>query len=132
MFPRIDKGPIEYNLEIGAAWNTPNQRECLRFQFRTTEDFHHFQYRIAIDHKMKKDGIEFILRGLKTGDLTLPATGKAEGIVDFFDLKGDYTIVVVKPGNIKNTFRISTADNRTTLLQEIEATQLFLTVEIHE
>jgi hypothetical protein len=132
MFPRIDKGPIEYTLEIGAAWNVPNKRECLRFQFRTTEDFHHFQYRIAIDHKRKKNVLEFSLRGLTTGDLTLPAVGKAEGIVDLFDLEGDFDIVVVKPGNIRNAFGIAAHDNKAKLLRDIEADDPFLDIEIHE
>ena len=48
MFPRIDKGPIEYSLEIYPAFNTEAQRECIRFQFRTTEEFTQFRYHIAI------------------------------------------------------------------------------------
>ncbi len=132
MFPRIDKGPIEYTLEIGPAWNVPNRRECLRFQFRTTEDFHHFQYSIAIGSKQKKSTVEFTLKGLKTGDLTLPATGKAEGIVDLFDLNGEFDVVVVKPGNVKNSFRLAAAENRAKLVNDVAAEDQFLTVEIHE
>jgi hypothetical protein len=132
MFPRIDKGPIEYSLEIGAAWNVPAKRECLRFQFRTTEDFHHFQYNIAIVHKQKRNTMEITLKGLKTGDLTLPATGKAEGTVDFFDLDGEYDIVVVKPGNVRNVFRIAAQENKARLLADITQSDRFLDIEIHE
>jgi len=132
MYPRIDKGPIEYTLEIGKTYNRDQQRDCLRFRFRTVEDFLHFQYRLAIEERHGNNSLEFALRGLKTRGLTLPAAGKAEGDVDVFDLEGTYSITIIKPGNIKNSFSISVAGNHPSLVKGVEEENPFIELKLHE
>ena len=126
MFPRIDKGPIEYLLWMGPAYNEEQRRECLRFHFRTTEEFHHFQYRIAIEELVKKETMRFTLKGLKTKGLTLPGVGMAEGVVDLFDVSGTFRVSVLKPGNIENAFAILVENNRVSVLEPVSGKQLFL------
>lgn len=129
MFPRIDKGPIEYTLDVYPAYNVDAQRDCLRFRFRTTEEFSHFRYRIAIEDKQEKDRLRFSLRGLKAKDL-LPGVGAAESVVDLFDLDGSYDVTVLKPGEISNTFRLSIDGNGPRLITEVHDENAFLTVSI--
>ncbi|MDX9757988.1 MAG: hypothetical protein RBU27_02410 [Bacteroidota bacterium] len=129
MFPRIDKGPIEYTLDIYPAFNVEEQRDCLRFRFRTTEEFNHFRYRIAIDEKHDGGGLRFTLRGLKAKGL-LPGVGSAETAVDLFDLRGTYDVTVMKPGDVTNSFRVGIGDNGPRLVKDIQDERVFMTVHI--
>jgi hypothetical protein len=112
MFPRIDKGPVEYRLRIARAWNTEQQRECVRFSFRTEEEFHHFRYGISTEHTVKDGHITVHLRGLKTSALQMPGTGNAEADVDLFDLRGSYRVTVYKPGNVHAAFGLQVGPAR--------------------
>ena len=129
MFPRIDKGPIEYTLDIYPAYNVEAQRDCLRFRFRTTEEFNHFRYRIAIEEAHDGSGLRFALKGLKTKGL-LPGVGSAESAVDLFDLRGTYDVTVVKPGDIANSFRVGVGENGLRLVKGIPDEDAFLSVHI--
>jgi hypothetical protein len=129
MFPRIDKGPIEYQLDVYPAFNVPMQRDCLRFRFRTIEEFNHFQYGIAIEEKQEQGVLRFVLKGLKAKGL-LPGMGAAESVVDLFDLKGSYDVTVVKPGDIANSFRMGVGDKDVRLIRSVGEERTFLTVHI--
>ncbi len=129
MFPRIDKGPIEYTLDVFPAFSTEKQRDCIRFRFRTTEEFNHFQYRIAVENQMEKGRLVFSLRGLKAKGL-LPGVGVAETSVDMFDLAGSYDVSVVKPGDITNNFRMSIGNQGPRLLKGVAESDHFLHVQI--
>lgn len=129
MFPRIDKGPIEYSLEIYPAFNTEVQRDCIRFHFRTTEEFTHFRYNIAIENQEEKGLLQFALRGLKAKGL-LPGTGAAETRIDLFDLTGSYDVRISKPGDIRNSFRMSIGGKGMRLLKGIADEDRFLDVAI--
>ena len=128
MFPRIDKGPIEYSLDIRRAWNQKEKRECIRFRFETIEEFHHFQYEISVDNALRKGKIEFALRGLTTKGMLLPASGHAETVIDFCDLEGKYTVAVSKPGPITNEFLIHVPPKSVRIVDGIAADPSFLVV----
>ena len=130
MFPRIDKGPIEYFLKVERAINTEQKKECIRFRFQTIEEFHHFRYVISTEHKLKGNKIAIRLRGLKTEGLFLPAVGRAEGHIDFFDLKGEYEITVAKPGNVRTEFRIGITRKSIALLDSVASDDSFLHITI--
>jgi hypothetical protein len=129
MFPRIDKGPIEYTLDVFPAYSTEKQRPCTRFLFRTIEEFNHFQYRISIEEKQEKGTLRFVLKGLKVKGL-LPGVGTAASEVDLFDLEGSYDVTVLKPGDISNSFRFSKGTTGLRLLENVAGEQPFLTVQI--
>ncbi|MFA6232582.1 MAG: hypothetical protein WC824_00165 [Bacteroidota bacterium] len=129
MFPRIDKGPIEYTLEVFPAYNTEKRRDCIRFRFQTTEEFNHFQYGIAIEDWMEKGHLVFALRGLKTKGL-LPGVGVAKSVLDLFDLDGSYDVDVIKPGDITNSFRMSFGQQGLRLVKGVQDNDHFLEVLI--
>ncbi|MCB2204335.1 hypothetical protein KQI65_06255 [bacterium] len=131
MFPRIDKGPIEYSLEIYRAYNTEQQRDCIRFHFRTAEEFSHFQYHIAIEETAGDGKLAFALKGLKAKGL-LPGVGVAEGIVDLFDLEGRYDVEIVKPGEIANSFQFSAGEETLELLSDIADKERFLELSVRD
>jgi hypothetical protein len=129
MFPRIDKGPIEYTLNIFPAYSTETRRDCVRFLFRTTEEFNHFQYRIAVEEKIQKGCLVFAIRGLKAKGL-LPGVGVAQTAIDLFDLMGSYDVDVIKPGEITNNFRLNISEKGPRLLKNVQGNDRFLKVLI--
>ena len=46
MQPRVKKRKYEYRLRIYPDFHAESQRACVRFHFKTVEEFHHFNYRI--------------------------------------------------------------------------------------
>ncbi|MDT8323857.1 MAG: hypothetical protein RRA94_07100 [Bacteroidota bacterium] len=131
MFPRIDKGPIEYRLAIYPSYNTERQRECIRFHFRTAEEFSHFQYNIAIEEKTEGGRLSFALKGLKAKGL-LPGVGVAESVVDLFDLDGPYDVHITKPGDIENSFRFAVGEEGPALVADITDEVRFLDLSVHD
>lgn len=132
MFPRIDKGPIEYYLSIRPAYNAERRVECLRFTFETNEEFHHFQYLITIDHKISNGSIEFVIKGLKPRGMTMPGVGRAITEIDLFDLRGHYEVNVFKPGKIQNSFSFSVRNLKPKIQNGISNEEAFLQVSADE
>jgi hypothetical protein len=129
MFPRIDKGPIEYALAVYPAFNIEAQRACIRFHFSTAEEFSHFQYNIAIEEQSSEGVLSFALKGLKAKGL-LPGVGVAESTVDLFDLAGEYHVKITKPGDIMNSFHVSVKENEPRLLEDIADPDRFLEISV--
>ena len=130
MFPRIDKGHIQYFLQVERAFNVEEKKDCIRFRFQTFEEFHHFRYVISTEHKVKGSKIGIQLRGLKAPGLFLPAVGRAEGHIDFFGLKGEYEITISKPGNVKTGFRLSCTPKNIKILDGGPPRDSFLAITI--
>jgi hypothetical protein len=129
MFPRIDKGPVEYALKVHHAFNTEHQRPCVRFHFETTAEFTHFRYRISVDQRATKGGLLFALRGLRAGGLTMPGTGTAQADIDLFDLAGTYHVEVLKPGDVRTAFVIDIGADHIRLLDAPAEEGSFMIVE---
>jgi hypothetical protein len=132
MFPRIDKGPIEYYLSIRPAYNVEKREECLRFRFETNEEFHHFQYQITIDHKLDNGAMEFVIKGLKPRGMTMPGVGRAITEIDVFKLRGHYDVNVFKPGKVLNSFSFSVKNLKPKIQNGITNEEAFLQVSADE
>ena len=132
MFPRIDKGPIEYYLNIAQAFNTEKKRKCVRFTFQTNEEFHHFQYLITIDYTLQNGELGFVIKGLKPRGMTMPGVGPAVTSIDFFDLEGKFNISVSKPGQIVNSFVLSVKRLAPNILKDVSESDAFLQVSTAE
>jgi hypothetical protein len=128
MFPRIDKGPIEYHLNIAPAYNIEKREECVRFTFETHEEFHHFQYQITIDHEVRDGEIDFVIRGLKPRGMTMPGIGRAQSDIDLFGLNGKYTVRVEKPGHVVNNFAVAIRRLTPKIVDDVESDDTFLQV----
>jgi len=128
MMPRIDKGTIEYTLTVGKSIHRETHRECVRFCFETTEFFTHFQYRLSIDVEQSEQELRFNLLGLRTGGFTMPKAGKAEYEHDFFGLKGDYRVRVVKQGSTENEFLLRITPKTVRIVEEIRHPSPFIRI----
>lgn len=129
MVPRIDKGSLEYTLTVGRTVHRDSRRECVRFLFRTTEFFNHFQYKISIMVEEEEQELRFNLLGLRTGGFTLPQPGRAQYEHDFFDLKGDYRVRIVKQGNTVNDFLLRVSPKSLRVVEEIRQPSPFISVD---
>lgn len=130
MFPRVDKGTIEYRLTIQQALNKEKKRHCIRFTFQTTEEFTYFRYGITIDHELKKKEIHFYLRGLKTLGLTVPESGAAQSSLDLFDLGGEYKVTIHKQGASRNDFSIKISPAALKLLRDVHDKTPFIELDV--
>ena len=130
MQPRIDKGNIEYFVDIFPAFHQGQKRDCIQFQFETKEEFSHFQYRIAIDEAVKGRVINIHLRGLKTKGVFLPSSGKAAGSICLFDLAGTYRVNVYKPGQHSNAFEIAVSEDKVKLVHLLKHDSKFLEISV--
>ena len=128
MFPRIDKGPIEYTLDVYRAFNARERKECIRFQFLTVEEFNHFRYEITVDQRVAGKRIELTLRGLRTRGMLLPSTGTAEGVVDLFGLAGRYDVALIKPGPVTNECAIHVTDKSVRIVTPVPKRGAFIEV----
>ncbi len=132
MFPRIDKGPIEYRLNICPALNKRDKSPVMRFHFETAEEFHYFQYQLSIETREKRGTMEFRIKGLRPQIVTIPQDGNAIADVDVPYREGRFQVSVTKPGNITNTFTIAVEADRITLDTMGEAHLTFLHVNVQE
>jgi hypothetical protein len=107
LFPRIDKGPTEYVLTVSRAYSPERARDCVRFSFRTNEEFQYFMYVISTDSRVIGDRIEISLKGLQTKGVVLPGGGHARSTVDLFDLDGRYEVTIAKPGPVTTRFQLN-------------------------
>ncbi|MBI5646053.1 MAG: hypothetical protein HY962_03910 [Ignavibacteriae bacterium] len=129
MFPRIDKGPIEYTLDVYRAFNPREKRECVRFHFHTVEEFNHFRYEITVEQRVAGKRIELTLKGLRARGMLLPASGSAEGMVDLFDLTGRYDVALIKPGPVTNECVIHVTDSSVRIVTAVPKRGAF--IEVH-
>lgn len=115
MHPRVEKKRIEYYLSVFADVHAESGRECIRFHFRTAEEFQHFNYRIDLDHELKGRELTFLLKGIRTGVNSMPETGNAHNSVAVFDMSGEYSVRIVKRGGASYAFQVRVNGNAVSL-----------------
>lgn len=128
MVPRIEKDTIEYTLTIGRDIHPEHRKECVRFFFETREVFNHFRYALSVRVEQKPQELRFDLVGLSTGGFTIPSPGKAAYAHDFFDLKGDVLVRVVKQGAVENEFQLRVTPRTVRILRGIKHRSPFIEI----
>jgi hypothetical protein len=113
---------------VQRAWRPDRKRACVRFRFHSTAEFHHFRYRIGTEGGVRGRTITIRLRGLSTTGLQMPEPGRAEGVVDLFDLAGTYDVRVIAQGNAEATFRLDVQPAAVSLADPVGSAPAFLDV----
>ncbi|MDH7516460.1 MAG: hypothetical protein QHI48_11375 [Bacteroidota bacterium] len=111
MYPRVNKGPVEYTLDIEKALDGREKKSCVRFTFRTVEMFHHFAYRLAVEHAVQSGTISFAILGLDGFSSLMPGSGHAEARIEILDLAGEYEILVKKHGKQTHACTVIVTDD---------------------
>jgi hypothetical protein len=96
----------EYRLNIFYRYDEQTRQNKLVFLVRTVQEFVSFNYEIMLEEKVEGNIILLNIGGLNTPSSLMPGTGPARGKREFTGLKGLYALVVKKPDDTSNDFKI--------------------------
>ncbi len=101
----------EYTLHIFPHDDEQTRRTSTMFVIQTVKEFTNFNYEILLESSVKEREISFKILGLRTTPLLMPNVGPARGVRKYADLRGTYTLSVIKLDNEKNQFTITIAED---------------------
>ena len=105
----------EYLLHVFHREDERTGKSSVAFLVRTVRDFTSFNYEILLDASILEQSIRLKILGLRTTPLIMPGIGPARGLREFEDLRGAYTLHVVKPDGETNEFMLTVTSSQITL-----------------
>jgi hypothetical protein len=106
----------DYRLLIAPRFNDLAQKYTTVVQLETVKTFASFQYELSVRETVTKGSMHFKVLGLRTPQLSLPATGHARYEREYEDLKGTYSVTVEGLDGKANTFQVRIARNQVKVL----------------
>lgn len=106
----------EYRLLITPQYNERGQKYTTLFVLETVKFFASFRYDLSVEETVDKKTIKYRVLGLKTPHLSLPATGHAQFMREYDNLKGTYEVVVEGLDGKSNTFSVRIAPQQVRLM----------------
>lgn len=110
------KDNSEYRLLITPQYNERGQKYTTLFVLETVKFFASFRYDLSVEETVDKKTIKYRVLGLKTPHLSLPATGHAQFMREYDNLKGTYEVVVEGLDGKSNTFSVRIAPQQVRLM----------------
>ncbi|MEO8167686.1 MAG: hypothetical protein ABI623_05515 [bacterium] len=98
---------FEYRLTIAPHVNERRQIPTVLITIETMKAFASFRYELSVQEKRNGKKILYTILGLKTPQLSLPASGTAQFIQEYDDLKGKHTIEVESLDGTTNEFTVN-------------------------
>jgi len=105
----------EYALHVFHREDERTGKTSVAFLVRTVKDFTSFNYEILLDASIQEQTIRLKILGLRTTPLIMPGIGPARGMREFENLRGLYTLNVLKPDGETNEFQLSVTSSQITL-----------------
>lgn len=105
----------EYALHVFHREDERTGRASVAFLVRTVKDFTSFNYEILLDASIQERTIRLKILGLRTTPLIMPGIGPAQGIREFENVRGSYTLHIVKPDGEINEFQLNVTSSQITL-----------------
>jgi len=96
----------EYSLHVFHYYDDQTRRELQVFLVQTVKEFTSFTYEILLDAVMRERLIQLKILGLRTTPLIMPGVGPAKGHRDFTNLRGSYSLSVIKLDGETNDFQV--------------------------
>lgn len=118
---------LEYRLFILPSFSQATKKPATLFRIETVKEFANFTYEIAADEKIVGNSIVWKIRGLRSPEISLPATGPAAFSKMYENLRGVYEFAVTKLDGVENSFTINFQDQRISIIKSPK--QKF--IEIH-
>ncbi|MDL1894158.1 hypothetical protein FBQ87_14925 [Sphingobacteriales bacterium CHB3] len=107
----------EYRLTIAPHFNAERQARTVLITIETTRRFASFRYELAVQEELTEKELRLTIVGLKAPQLSLPASGTAQFIREYDNLKGTYSVTVASLDGTENTFVIKFTAKNITLLK---------------
>lgn len=101
------KTEFEYRLTISPHVNERQQIPTVLVTIETTKAFASFRYELSVQEKRNGKEVRYTILGLKAPQLSLPASGTAQFVQEYDNLKGKYTIVVESLDGTANEFTVN-------------------------
>jgi hypothetical protein len=84
----------EYRLLITPQYNERGKKYTTLFLLETVKSFASFRYDLSVEETMDTKTIKYRVLGLKAPPLSLPATGHAQFMREYDNLRGTYEVVI--------------------------------------
>ncbi len=120
------KETSEYRLLITPQYNERGQKYTTLFLLETVKSFASFRYDLSVEETMDKKTIKYRVLGLRTPQLSLPATGHAQFMREYDNLKGTYQVVIEGLDGKINAFSVRIAPQQVRLVSS--PPQPFITI----
>jgi hypothetical protein len=96
----------EYSLHVFHYYDDQTRRALQVFLVQTVKEFTSFNYEILLDAVMRERLIQLKILGLRTTPMIMPGVGPAKGRCDHTNLRGSYTLSVIKLNGETNDFQV--------------------------
>jgi hypothetical protein len=96
----------EYSLHVFHYLDERTRRTLQVFLVHTVKEFTSFNYEILLDAVLRERLIQLKILGLRTTPLIMPGVGPAKGHRDFTNLRGSYSLSIIKLDGETNDFQL--------------------------
>jgi hypothetical protein len=104
--PRKKRRPIEYRIFILPTFGEPPGRAGIVIRLETVAEFANFSYEIAVDELVIGNKIIWNIRGLRSPEISLPASGPAVFSKSYENVRGEVELTIKKRDGTENVFAL--------------------------
>lgn len=108
---------FEYRLTLSPHMNERQQIPTVLVTIETTKAFASFRYDLSVQEEIHGREIRYTILGLKAPQLSLPASGTAQFVQEYENLRGKRTIVVESLDGTTNEFTINITQKQIKVLK---------------
>ncbi len=108
---------FEYRLTLSSRINERKQTPAVLITIETTKAFASFRYELSVQEELNGKEIHYTILGLKAPQLSLPASGTAQFVQEYENLKGKYDIVIESLDGTKNEFSVNITPKQIKILK---------------
>lgn len=108
---------FEYRLTVSPHMNERQQIPTVLVTIETTKAFASFRYDLSVQEEIHGREIRYTILGLKAPQLSLPASGTAQFVQEYENLRGKRTIVVESLDGTTNEFTINITQKQIKVLK---------------
>ncbi len=119
---------FEYRMTIARHFNERQQIPTTLITIETTKVFASFRYELSMREEVKGKELHYAILGLKAPPLSLPASGSAQFVREYENLKGKYEIRVESLDGTSNAFTINITQKHITILKSPKTSFIELVV----
>jgi hypothetical protein len=103
---------VEYRLMVAPHLNERRQIRTTLLTIETTKTFASFRYELSVMERWEGKSLHLKIAGLKAPQLSLPASGTAQFVREYDNLKGKHDITIENMDGTENTFTINVTTKR--------------------
>ena len=111
------QGHAEYRLLIFPSFSEVTKKFSTLFRLETVKEFANFSYEIAVEERVLNNTISWKIHGLRSPQVSLPATGPAAFAKKYENLRGVYEFTITKLDGAENSFTLSILEQKVSVVK---------------